>query len=266
MVINHDRKAQFDAIARYAIAHKAIYQEIERATGVPWAMVAVIHRREGNADFGTYLGNGQSLHQVTTIVPRGRGPFNTFAAGAVDALRIDSLASVKDWRLEKQLYYLTGFNGWGYWPNPSPYIWGGTDIQVIGKYSADKVYSPLVWDPQPGCAPMLATIAALDHTINLVRESAMTDPTPPPKSMLETWLNKPTVPVPPPIPVPKGALDPHLLATIHSGVHNLVKRDIMRMVTGVLATVFQTQAAGYAETIATQCADDITTFIQDQLK
>ena len=96
MVIDNARRAEFDHIARYAIAHKAIYQEIEAATGVPWALVAVIHRREGKADFGTYLGNGQPLHAVTTMVPRGRGPFNTFTAGAVDALRIDSLASVRD--------------------------------------------------------------------------------------------------------------------------------------------------------------------------
>jgi len=163
-----------------------------------------------------------------------------------------------------QLYYLTGFNGWGYWPDPSPYIWGGTNIQVIGKYSHDHVYDSLAWDPQPGCAPMLATIAALDHTINLVRESAMEQP--PPKSLLEGWLAKPPPPPSEAAPPPANMLNQRIVATIHSGVHNLVKRDITRIVTGIIATVFQAQAAGYAETIATQCADDITVFIQDQFK
>ena len=172
MVINANRRLEFQHVATLAINHKAAYQEIEAATGVPWAMVAVIHRREGDSDFGTYLGNGQPLHLVTTIVPRGRGPFNTFAAGAVDALRVDGLSAVKDWRLETQLYWLTGFNGWGYWPKPSPYIWGGTNIQVRGKYIRDGVYNPLAWDSQPGCAPMLASIAQADHTVQFIRETA----------------------------------------------------------------------------------------------
>ena len=172
MVINRDRHNEFVTLAQFAQVHKAAYQEIEAATGVPWAMVAVIHRREGDGDYGTYLGNGQPLDKITTLVPRGRGPFQTFAAGAVDALRLDGLTSVKDWRLEKQLYWLTGFNGWGYWPKPSPYIWGGTNIQVRGKYIRDGLYNPLAWDTQPGCAPMLATIAQLDHTVQFVRETA----------------------------------------------------------------------------------------------
>ena len=171
MVIDQSRLSEFSILARYALDHKVAYQEIENATGVPWAMVAVIHRREGDGDFGTYLGNGQPLNIITTIVPRGRGPFNTFIAGAIDALRVDSLVSVKDWRLEKQLYYLTGFNGWGYWPKPSPYIWGGSSIQTRGKYIADHVYNPLAWDSQPGCAPMLATISNYEH-IPLTREHA----------------------------------------------------------------------------------------------
>lgn len=173
MVINSNRRHEFETLANYAIQHKAQYQQVEDATRVPWSMVAVIHRRESDGNFGTYLGNGQSLHIRTTIVPRGRGPFPNFLAGCVDALKIDGLTEVIDWRLEKQLFYMTSFNGWGYWYRdlPSPYIWGGTSIQKPGKYVADRVWDPHVWDQQPGCAPLLATIAELDPTVKFVRET-----------------------------------------------------------------------------------------------
>ncbi len=173
MVINSNRRQEFETLAQYAIAHKAQYQAVEAATHVPWAMVAVIHRRESDGDFSTYLGNGQPLRIRTTLVPRGRGPFSSFQAGAIDALKLDGLTEVVDWRLEKQLYWMTGFNGWGYWVKniPSPYIWGGTNIQARGKYTSDRVFNPFVWDDQPGCAPLLATISEIDHTVKFVRET-----------------------------------------------------------------------------------------------
>ena len=170
MVVNTNRRKEFEGLAGYAIAHKIEYQHVEEATGVPWSMVAVIHRREGDGDFATYLGNGQSLRLRTTMVPRGRGPFPSFQAGALDALKIDGLSDVKDWRLEKQLYFCTSFNGWGYGVT-SPYVWGGTNQQRRGKYVRDHVYNPLAWDPQPGCAPLLATIAQLDPSVKFTRET-----------------------------------------------------------------------------------------------
>jgi len=170
MVINTNRRAEFEGLAGFAIAHKKEYQNVEEATSVPWPMVAVLHRRESDANFSAYLGNGQSLRIRTTLVPRGRGPFPNFLAGAVDALRLDGLTQVIDWNLEKMLFWATGFNGWGYGTH-SPYIWGGTNQQKPGKYVHDGVYDPHVWDTQPGCAPMLAEIDKLDPTVMFTRES-----------------------------------------------------------------------------------------------
>ncbi len=173
MKIKPAQLAEFQREAKYAVANKAQYQQVEVATGVPWAMIAVIHRREGSADFGTYLGNGQSLKRKTTIVPEGRGPFPNFLAGAIDACKVDGLTSVKDWRLEKQLFYCATFNGWGYELNglPSPYVWGGTNIQKRGKFIRDHVLDRKVWDTQPGCAPLLWCIAQLDPGITFTRET-----------------------------------------------------------------------------------------------
>lgn len=186
MTINSDRIREFSDDAEVAVRNKATYQEISEAaaaaglTAPPWYMLAVLHRRESDANFATYLGNGQSLAVRTTIEPRNRGPFLTggkslhqaFIDGGVDAIRVEGWGSIIDWRLEKILYYCMLFNGPGYEMHglPSPYVWGGTNIQRPGKYVRDGVWSSTTWDPQPGCAPILAAIAKLDPTVAFTRE------------------------------------------------------------------------------------------------
>lgn len=167
MTIKPERLAEFTKDAKFAIAHKDRYLEVEKATGLPWMMVAILHRRESDSDFDTYLGNGQSLHHVTTIVPKGRGPFASFLEGAIDAVKVEGWRDVSDWRLEKMLYYTLLFNG--AYSAQSPYVWGGTNIQQRGKFIRDHVYDANVWDPQPGTAPLFKTIADLDH-IHYTRE------------------------------------------------------------------------------------------------
>src|SRR5258708_4181352 len=106
MSIKPTRQKEFDRIAEYAFENRPRYVVIEGNSGVPWPMIACIHKREsdaqdkhGNPLFTSYLGNGQPLNRKTTIVPKGRGPFNSFEEGAMDALRIDGLTSIRDWRL-----------------------------------------------------------------------------------------------------------------------------------------------------------------------
>lgn len=177
MSIKPSRVEEFKHLAEYAIAHKDQYMEVANATGVQWYHIAVIHRREGDANFNTYLGNGQSLQHVTTEVPAGRGPFlgpRGFFNGCLDALHIDGLDKVvPPWPLEKILYFCEVFNGGGYsrMGLPSPYNFGGTSIQVIGKYIADHVFDHNQWDTQPGCAGILWMIAHLDLTVKFSRES-----------------------------------------------------------------------------------------------
>ena len=173
MVIKPSRVAEFERTADILLRHEDRYRHIESMSTVIWPMIAVIHWRESDADFNTYLGNGQSLNRPTTEVPKGRGPFATFEAGALDALKFDGLTSVKDWRLEKILYYLELYNGAGYAARhiPSPYLWGGTNIQRRGKYIRDRVWDSNVWDTQEGCAPILKTMMGKDQSIVLVRET-----------------------------------------------------------------------------------------------
>ena len=126
---------------------------------IPWEFIAVAHQRESNANFNTFLGNGQPLSKKTTIVPKGRGPFTTWEAGAIDALVncAPYSAKNKDWSIGGMLTELEKYNGLGYANKglPSPYIWAGTDQYVKGKYVADGVYDANHVDKQLGCAGIL---------------------------------------------------------------------------------------------------------------
>lgn len=127
--------------------------------GMPWEFVAVAHYRESNANFNTFLGNGQPLSRKTTIVPKGRGPFPDWKSGAIDALVncAPYSAKNKDWSIGGMLAELEKYNGLGYANKglPSPYIWAGTDQYVKGKYVSDGVYDPNHVDKQLGCAGIL---------------------------------------------------------------------------------------------------------------
>lgn len=191
MIINASRRSEVERAANYAYDNKDIYRRVQDETGVPWPMVAINHKREsglqdrlGNPTFNTYLGNGQPLWQKTTIVPIGRGPFiskgadykefiDAFIVGAKDAYAIDHLDRVRDWKLEKILYYCELFNGAGYASRglPSPYLWGGTNIQKPGKFLKDHKFSANARDKQLGATPMLYMLAHIDNTVMYERES-----------------------------------------------------------------------------------------------
>src|SRR5215510_3215489 len=104
MDVRPDKRELVTRIARKLLRHKAQYQTVEAKTGVPWFVIAALHNRESDADFTTYLGNGESLNRVTRLVPKGRGPFASWEAGAIDALALDGLDHVKEWTPARACY------------------------------------------------------------------------------------------------------------------------------------------------------------------
>jgi len=162
--------------------NKSIYQEIEALTHVPWFFIGLCHDRERHFNLNTYLGNGQDLDRVTTIVPKGRGPFlgpNAFVNGAVDALRIQKLVGATDWSLTRTLFRLEAFNGFGYHSRGvnSPYLWSGSTVygppeERKGKFVADGVFDPDKLDPQIGVAVVLKELMALDGSISFEDSSS----------------------------------------------------------------------------------------------
>jgi lysozyme family protein len=140
------------------------YQQVERRTGVPWQIVAVIHVREaGEQDIGRWecaLHNGERIigtGKTTRLVPAGRGPFSDWTDAAVDALELQGFDKIKDWSVARGLWALEPFNGYGYRNKGlrSPYIWASTNHQQLGKYIRDGVFDPTVMDSQIGCAALL---------------------------------------------------------------------------------------------------------------
>jgi len=161
----------FDVVARRLCrdSAKQVYLEIQRATGVPWFIIAVIHEREASQRFDCQLGQGDPLNQVSTHDPKGRGPFATFQAGAIDALTACSPFTARnhDWSAGGALTALELYNGLGYFfkGDASPYVWSGTDQYVSGKFVADHVYDPDTVDVQLGCAGVLLAMSQIDSSV-----------------------------------------------------------------------------------------------------
>ena len=151
---------------------KTAYVAIENATTVPWWVIAVIHEREANQNFALSIAQGDPWNRTSVHVPKGRGPFTSFFAAAVDALTncAPKAASWKDWSPGGTLTLLELYNGLGYEEyhgEASPYNWGATNQQQPGKYTGDGEYSASIWDTQLGCAAMLKEMMTLDPSITI---------------------------------------------------------------------------------------------------
>src|SRR6266481_204610 len=151
----------FSSVAKHLVATdaKARYRSVEAKTGIPWAVIAVIHERESSQDWTGSLAQGDPWNRVSVHVPAGRGPFKSWEEEAIDALVNCSprAAYNKDWSIGGTLTKLEEYNGLGYASRgrPSPYVWSGTDQYVCGKYIRDGVYDPDTVDSQLGCAGLL---------------------------------------------------------------------------------------------------------------
>jgi len=178
--LSHSAQAKQQAVRILAAADR--FKTVEKLTQVPWFMVGVLLYRESNLDLNTYLGNGQSLSRVTTVVPQGRGPFQSFEQGAVDAIKLEGMMNLAPWTLELMLYWIERFNGQGYFSHGnSPYVWAWTDQYVSGKFVSDHNFDPNFVDPQGGCAVILKALFEIDPTLmppRIAQEKKMADPTP----------------------------------------------------------------------------------------
>jgi lysozyme family protein len=184
----------FSTVARYLVAPhaKSRYQSVSAKTGVPWAVIAVIHERECSRDWSGSLAQGDPWNRVSVHVPAGRGPFGSWEEAAVDALVhcAPYAARNRDWSIGATLTKLEEYNGLGYAARrmPSPYVWSGTDQYQSGKYVRDGVFDPDAVDHQLGCAGLLLAMMALDPSIGFDHksppsESKPANPAPPgPKS------------------------------------------------------------------------------------
>lgn len=178
MAIDPGKVGSLDAIASKLLKSKHVYQDVEKKTGVPWWFIAVLHNRESSGSFAGVLHNGDDIigtGRLTYRVPKGRGPFSTWADAAVDALRLKGLQDVKHWTVERVAYEAERYNGFGYRKKgvPSAYLWSFSSIYKGGKYVADGVWSSSARDAQAGVMPLLKRMMALDPTIKFASSSAV---------------------------------------------------------------------------------------------
>lgn len=141
---------------------------LDVGNGVPWWFVGLLAMRESSLDLNTYLGNGQPLNRVTTLVPAGRGPFPTFAAGAADALNLEGFNASGLWnQIPYVLWAAEKWNGQGYFQVGinSPYVWSWTTNYTAGKFVSDGQYSVSAIDQQPGVAAVLGELIVMDSDI-----------------------------------------------------------------------------------------------------
>lgn len=150
------------AIAAATMRGKPRYEAVQRRTGVPWRVIAVIHNMECSLNWNQNLANGDSIHYKTRHVPKGRPPGQppfSWEECAVDALKYDSLDR-KNWNgVGVTLQNIELYNGPGYQkfhPDvPTPYLWSWSTVYLRGKYIADGQWSSTAISQQCGCVPIL---------------------------------------------------------------------------------------------------------------
>jgi lysozyme family protein len=158
-----DANASF--YAKLIIKGEAQYKAVEAATGIPWFFIGALHMRESGCDFKGVLHNGEKIigtTRKTKLVPKGRGPFKTWVAAAIDALDMRNLRGIT-WAPARMGYESEGFNGWGYTGKGvnSPYVWAGSNWEQPGKYVADHVWDKDFDDPQIGTMTVLKRLSEL---------------------------------------------------------------------------------------------------------
>lgn len=167
-----EHKPEVMATARKIAAGRSRYDDVSKATGVPWYLVGIIHAMECGLNWNQHLHNGDSLKARTHQVPAGRPakgipPFS-WEESAIDALTMKGkeFDKIRDWSLERVAHCLELYNGWGYRKyHPevhSPYLWSYTTAYARGKYVSDGVWSATAVSSQSGAMALLKALLELD--------------------------------------------------------------------------------------------------------
>lgn len=180
---------------------------------VPWYVVAILHHRENSYDcdrgyFHANIANGEPWNQETTIVPKGRGPYESFYHASVDTIALEKkknaeLRSLKFDCIEDHCFFFEQWNGFGFLlfrqQNPSTYLWGRTNHQKRGGYPKDGKWDPDYENRSLGAILLLRALMARGRVpvINLAPSKSASTVIQPfgvdsggfEVSRMQTWLN-----------------------------------------------------------------------------
>lgn len=167
-VVRKEKAHYVQAICSEIKRNQARYEAVERATGVPWRVIACIHSLEGSLNFRTNLGQGDSLTARSRHVPKGRPPTGnppfSWEVAAIDALQFDAMDKSNWSTTASTLFNLEAWNGTGmlrFHPDvPTPYLWSYTTLynKPTGKYIADGHWSSTAVSQQCGAAALLKNL------------------------------------------------------------------------------------------------------------
>lgn len=179
MVIRPECREAVDRTAVRLIGFKTRFEAVTAKNGVPAVFIASSCEREDGCDFTKNPAQGAPLTRISPIIPH-NGPFRTWLDAAIAAYHLNGLDQVgaNNWTWELICFYGEIFNGFGYRDvhhMHTPYLWGGTNIQTIGKYMVDGKFDPLHMDEQLGMIPVARRMAEIDATL------ALNIPIPPPQ-------------------------------------------------------------------------------------
>lgn len=163
--INEKKLIEVKLLVEKYKATRERYEVVSSLTNVPSDVLFAIHYRESSLNFKGVLHNGERIIGTglkTRLVPKGRGPFESWETAAVDAMEIEKGKFPVVWDLVGKLNFCELYNGAGYKKKglPSPYVMSWTSAYVKGKYVADGKFDKDFIDQQCGTAAIILGIAS----------------------------------------------------------------------------------------------------------
>jgi len=167
------RESVVNATADRLLRHvdEGRYEEVSAKTGIPQIVMAASFEREASSNFNLSPAQGDPWRHRSVHVPRGRGPFSSWAEAAIDAYHIDCLDTIgaQNWSWERACFEEELFNGFGprMHGKHTGYLWAGSSAYTGGKYVSDGVWNPSAIDHQLGVIPMMFAMVKLRPSLTL---------------------------------------------------------------------------------------------------
>lgn len=148
------------------------YAAVSKKTGVPQILMATSFEREASSDFTRSPAQGDRWDRVSVNVPKGAGPFPSWEAAAVWTYHHDGLDAVgaANYTWGVTIYFAELLNGFGYRDYHhmrSPYLFGGTNLQQLGKYTSDGKFDAGHMDAQLGVVPVMMRMVQMMPSLAL---------------------------------------------------------------------------------------------------
>lgn len=171
MVVRPECREMVDKTAAKLLGYKSRYEAVTAQNGVPVVFIAPSFEREASSNFSKNPAQGWPLTSISRLVPQ-NGPFRTWFDAAIAAYHLNGLDQVGagNWTWELICFYGEIFNGMGYRDYHhmhTPYLWGGTNIQTVGKYVGDGEFDATHMDAQLGIIPVARRMVELDASLAL---------------------------------------------------------------------------------------------------